>query len=418
MALKSLALLAAILTAVVAAPLTPAADAWTERIDPRLLDELGGGASQLRVIAMTDGPSAGVAAAALGMGAGVSYVYDLIDGFAATVAASNLRQLANLEGVSYVWQDAPTYVTVATSRIDVGIPTVEGQGWTGSGVRVALIDTGVNPVASSMGGLNPSSPGLANKVAICRQYLGGVAAPVCLDNHGHGTHTASTVTSVAPTARGMATGTDIAVYRTITDAGTGLVSDSVAALNHIVSTKATNGIRVISMSIGAGGGSGTGPLSVAADNAFNNGFVVVASAGNSGPASGTVLSPADAFNVIAVGAVAENDRFSNTDDTIASFSSRGPTTDGRVKPEIVAPGVSITANCVAILFCTLSGTSMAAPHVAGIAALVLQKHPTWTPTDVRNALLSTAVKQSADPDVTPNNNYGYGLVSAPGALSL
>lgn len=406
--------------AIVGFPTAPATEdaSWREIVEASLLEEVDRGASSLRTIVQTVGPARDAALAAGALGAHVFYMYDLIDAFAAMIPADLLDDVARLPSVQKVWRDAETYALLESSRRDIGTPQAEALGWTGLGVTVALLDTGVSPVASSMGGVNPLSPGLANKIVICQQFLLGVRTPYCVDGHGHGTHTASTAAGSAVPNTGVARNANVAIFKILTDAGSGFVSDGVAALNYIVLTKSTNGIDVISMSVGTAGGNGNGAFSLAAEAAWNAGFVVVAAAGNSGPGAGTILSPGDARKILTVGAVNENQPTSNTDDTIASFSSRGPTTDGRIKPEIVAPGVAVTANCVLTLSCTFSGTSMATPHVAGVAALILQKHPTWTPDQVRSALLTTAIKQSADGGSTPNNNYGYGLVWAPGALAL
>lgn len=149
---------------------------------------------------------------------------------------------------------------------------------------------------------------------------------------------------------------------------------------------------IISMSLGGGPTDGTDPLSQAVNDAVDRGLVVVVAAGNSGTDYFTVSSPGAASDVITVGA-------STKCGELAWFSSCGPTLDMRVKPDVLAPGVGIIApraNGTSMgypineYYTEASGTSMAAPHVAGAAALMLQAHIAWNPGDVKNALISTA----------------------------
>jgi len=156
----------------------------------------------------------------------------------------------------------------------------------------------------------------------------------------------------------------------------------------------------------------TAPITIAADLAVKKGILVVASAGNEGDTWWKyVLAPADGDSVLAVGAVHSNGQ-------IAAFSSRGPTADGRIKPDVVTPGVGI--QCVAVpgdegvgaKYTSISGTSAAAPLAAGVAALVLAAHPDLTPMQVREALIRTA-DRAANPDTL----YGYGLLDAYAAVN-
>ncbi|UCD38823.1 MAG: S8 family peptidase, partial [Fidelibacterota bacterium] len=140
------------------------------------------------------------------------------------------------------------------------------------------------------------------------------------------------------------------------------------------------------------------------------GMLVVTSAGNERSNTswgGYIIAPADADSIIAVGAVDANGR-------LANFSSHGPTFDGRIKPEVVAQGVSVmSASSVRpSAYAKSSGTSMSAPLVAGSAALLLQAHPTWRPMEVRQALLSTASQASQ-----PDNDFGWGIPDILAALN-
>ena len=148
----------------------------------------------------------------------------------------------------------------------------------------------------------------------------------------------------------------------------------------------------------------TAVTTIAVNTAIENGMVVVTAVGNSG--SGGIVAPADAFNVISCGAVDENGM-------ITSFSSRGPTADDRTKPEVCAQGkgtyfaTSSSQNSYGVD----DGTSFATPLVAGACALLLEVHPNWTPTQVRDAIINTADQASE-----PNNNYGWGIIDVMAAI--
>lgn len=146
----------------------------------------------------------------------------------------------------------------------------------------------------------------------------------------------------------------------------------------------------------------------AADWAAYNGIVVCNCMGNEGPASGTMLAPADADSIIAVGAV-------DRSNIIATFSSRGPTYDGRTKPEVCALGVDtyLVDPATTTAYGYGSGTSFSTPLIGGSAGLLLEIHPEWTPMQVREALLSTASQSSS-----PDNDYGWGIADVFAASGL
>jgi len=143
----------------------------------------------------------------------------------------------------------------------------------------------------------------------------------------------------------------------------------------------------------------TAVTTIAADIAAERGIVVCNAMGNSGPGSGTLLAPADADSILACGAV-------DASGNLASFSSRGPTYDGRTKPEVCARGVS--TRCASpysqIGYTSASGTSLSTPLIGGCAALILSVHPGWTPMQVREAMMMTASRATY-----PDNNYGWGI---------
>ncbi|PIV67686.1 MAG: hypothetical protein COS08_08930, partial [Euryarchaeota archaeon CG01_land_8_20_14_3_00_38_12] len=176
-----------------------------------------------------------------------------------------------------------------------------------------------------------------------------------------------------------------------------------------IQNKATYNISIISMSLGANVNSdGTSPLEVACDNAVAAGISVVVAAGNAGPSSNTVGIPACAFNVTTVGAIDDSMN-------IASFSSRGPTLDGRIKPDVCAVGVSVTsAQANTNGYVTWQGTSMATPHVAGVYALLLEYNPSLSPSQLKQIIKESAVDKG---DAGPDNTYGWGVVDSMNAVN-
>ena len=184
------------------------------------------------------------------------------------------------------------------------------------------------------------------------------------------------------TLKGVAPGATLLAYKVLDSSGSGSWSGIIAGLERAVA----DGARIANLSLG-GTGYPDDPVSKAVDNADAAGMLCVVAAGNSGPAYQTVESPGVARSALTVGATDKSDQ-------IAYYSSRGPVDIGGgaflIKPEILAPGVTITSTIRGGGYGAKSGTSMAAPHVAGAAALVRQARPTWTPGQVKALLTGWA----------------------------
>ncbi len=263
---------------------------------------------------------------------------------------------------------------------------------TGEGVKIAIIDTGVDYTHPDLG----ECFGEGCKVIGGYDLVNNDNDPK--DDHGHGTHVAATAAGNG-VLRGVAPDAQILAYKVLDSGGSGSFSSVIAGVERAVIDQAD----IISMSLG-GGGNPDDPLSQAVDNAVNAGVVAVIAAGNSGPGEETIGSPGTARKAITVGAT-------DKQDYLAYFSSRGPVvwedengdikTIALVKPDIVAPGVDICAaqssnnwlpdrECLDENHIAISGTSMATPHVAGVVALLKQKNPNWTPEEIKSALKGTA----------------------------
>jgi subtilisin family serine protease len=267
--------------------------------------------------------------------------------------------------------------------VQIGAPVAWDAGLSGAGVRVAVLDTGVDA----------DHPDLAGRVAAEANFTG---SPDVSDHNGHGTHVASLVAGTGEASggarRGVAFGATLLSGKVLDDRGVGSFSSIIAGMEWA----AAEGAGVVNMSLSSGFAStGRDPLSLAVDAlTASHGVLFVASAGNTGPGPTTIGAPGAADAALTVGAVDRHDR-------LADFSSRGPRLgDLAIKPDLVAPGVDIVAaraagtslgDPVGSAYTRLTGTSMAAPQVAGAAALLAERHPEWTPARLKAALLGTAV---------------------------
>ena len=273
----------------------------------------------------------------------------------------------------------------------------------GDGIVVAVLDTGIDYMHPALGG----GIGAGFKVVAGHDFVDGDDDP--MDEHGHGTHVAGIVAGGNDDVRGVAPNAKLIAYRVLGANGFGDTSDIIAAIEWTVDPNRdgdlSDHVDVANMSLG-GGGDADSPLSQAVDNATQAGVVFCLAAGNTS-GERTVGSPASARLGITVGS---SDQY----DFLASYSSRGPSVpDWGLKPEVVAPGSGILSAKLGGGTVVFSGTSMAAPHVAGAAALLLQLHPDWSPADVKAALVG-----SAHPIVEHVMGQGGGRIDIPAAAAM
>jgi serine protease AprX len=354
-----------------------------------------------------------------------------------------LKALANDSRVKSIHLDRPTKSFAGRTAVTIGARAVqELMGYDGAGIGVGVIDSGITAWHDDLTTAN----GQGQRVAHFADFVNGYTQPY--DDFGHGTHVAGIVagngrdTNGARTA--IAPGAHIIALKALDGEGHGTISMIIAAIDYAVANKDALNLRVLNLSLGATvtESYNTDPLTLAAKRAVDAGIVVVASAGNRGkgangqPQYGTIGSPGNAPWVITVGASSHNGTVLRQDDTIASFSSRGPTKyDLDVKPDLVAPGhgtvslsdpVSLfyTEKSQYLLgglvgtsytpYLTLSGTSMAAPAVAGTVALMLQANPTLTPNLVKAILQFTSQEYPGYDALT----QGTGFLNSRGAVVL
>ena len=215
----------------------------------------------------------------------------------------------------------------------------------------------------------------------------------------HATHVAGIIAGNGYSSRGKYVGvapkSNILAIKALDENGGGSSSKIIEAISYIIDTKDKYNTKIINLSIGtpANNTCDKDPLCRAVEKAVEAGLIVVVAAGNSGPERGTILSPGTSRNAITVGAVDDKRTIDPSDDTIAPFSSRGPTLEGLTKPDLLAPGVSINSlsNTKLDGYSALSGTSMATPLVSGAVALLLNKYNDLKPYEVKKRLLKSCI---------------------------
>ena len=279
--------------------------------------------------------------------------------------------------IDRIWLDGKRKVTLDQSVPQIGAPAAWQAGFTGAGVSVAVLDSGIDA----------SHPDLATQVAGGKNFTDGPAG----DLFGHGTHVASTIAGTSGRYKGVAPEAKLYDGKVCDDTGSCQESAILAGMEWAATEVKA---KVVNLSLGGRDTPGIDPLEEAVNQlTLETGTLFVIAAGNEGPGESTIQSPGSADAGLTVGAV-------DHDNQLADFSSRGPRVgDGALKPDLSAPGVSIVAakakesvigEPVGDDYLRLSGTSMATPHVAGAAALLAQKHPGWKSGELKGALMGSA----------------------------
>jgi serine protease AprX len=362
---------------------------------------------------------------------------------AGRISNALLKRLANDPKVKRIHIDREVTGEVARTAATVGAKNVHAQyGFTGAGVGVAVIDSGITAWHDDLTVANRSG----QRVAAFVDFVNGRTSKY--DDWGHGTHVAGIIAGNGYDSNGdresIAPKASIIALKALDGDGRGRISNIIAALDWAVTNRVKYNIRVINMSLGAGvfESYNTDPLTLAAKRAVDAGIVVVAAAGNMGKAAdgkpqyGAIGAPGNAPWVLTVGASSTMGTNDRRDDAMASYSSRGPTMiDFAAKPDLVAPGsgtVSISEknslfyttkapflvagkrNLTYLPYLTLSGTSMAAPVVAGTVALMIEANPKLTPNMVKAILQFTAQVYNGYDALT----QGAGFLNTLGAVRL
>ncbi|MET9111304.1 S8 family peptidase [Streptomyces zhihengii] len=338
----------------------------------------------------------------------VSIAGNDLDTFWQTLTAHRGPGHAGAAATPAVSLDTRVRAVLDRSTAQINAPALWKTGALGQGVKVAVLDTGADT----------GHPDLAGRVAAAEDFSNSGNTE---DHFGHGTHVAATVggsgAASAGARRGVAPQSDLLIGKVLGDDGYGSSSQVIAGMEWAAAKDAD----IVNMSLGADMQTdGTDPMSQALNNlSASTGTLFVVAAGNAGPGEGTIGSPGAADSALTVGAV-------DRDDVLAPFSSRGPRYgDAAAKPDVTAPGVDIVAaraagtamgHPVDASYTAASGTSMATPHVAGAAALLLQRHRDWTAQQVKDALISTA-HTAPGTKVTEQGGGRIDLAAAAGPLT-
>ncbi|WP_233531999.1 S8 family peptidase [Paenibacillus alkalitolerans] len=340
----------------------------------------------------------------------------MIRSIAVKVPRRSYRSICRCTDVKRVFVDRKRRINLNVATPSVGASAAQRSGWTGRGVTIAVLDTGIYR--------HPDLTNPRNRIVAFKDFVNNRRR--AYDDNGHGTHCAGDAAGNGFRSggkyKGPAPEARLAGVKVLNRNGVGLDSTIIRGIEWCLNNRRRYGIRILSLSLGA---KAVAPCSrdalcQAVNQAVRRGLVVVTSAGNGGPGIGTIDSPGTSPLAITVGAANDHRTVRTSDDTIPDFSGRGPARGGVSKPDLVAPGVSIISlrapvstldrrfrrSRVGRSYFTLTGTSMAAPIAAGVAAQLLQKFPGSSPGRVKRLLRRNAVALRRS-----RNVQGSGLVN-------
>ncbi|TVT28956.1 S8 family peptidase [Salinicoccus cyprini] len=331
-----------------------------------------------------------------------------------------IKEIKDHQAIERIYYDRPVsaYLDITDSQIGSG-KVREEHNLSGKGVTIAVLDTGVHPHADL------TTPD--NRIIAFHDVINGQTEPY--DDNGHGTHCAGDAAGNGALSDGQFKGpapeSAIVGVKVLDGTGNGNLSHIIAGIEWCMNNKDAYDIRILSLSLGSKALESyrNDPLSLAAQEAWHAGMIVCAAAGNDGPAPSTIGTPAINPFIITVGAADDRDTVERADDTIADFSSRGPTIDQLIKPDIYAPGKNIISllapgsaaetqfadQVIEENYIQMSGTSMATPVCAGVIALMLEANPSLSPNDVKSILQMTG-------EPVFGNQWGY--INAESAVEM
>ncbi len=396
--------------------------------------------------------------------ANIKYKIPLINSFVIDIPEENIEKLKSLKCLKTVFQNTHITMQMDTARKTVNADIIQDKGYTGKGIGIAILDTGISPINDF---LYPK-----NRIVAFKDFISNKTYPY--DDNGHGTHVAGIAggngissngkyKGIAPSCnligikvldkdgkgnassvlaglqwiinnkekynikigkyKGIAPSCNLIGIKVLDKDGKGNASSVLAGLQWIINNKEKYNIKIANLSIGTDNKSSNDPLVKAVEKIWDSGIIVTIAAGNDGPKKYSISSPAISKKVITIGASDDNITANVWGNNLINFSGRGPTLDCVIKPDVLAPGVNIISclsNNVSIKnneivdknYLSLSGTSMSTPIVSGAIALLLEKHKNLKPNDVKLML-----KKCCKNLHLPKNQQGWGLINVYNLLS-
>lgn len=341
---------------------------------------------------------------------------ELVHSFSASLSLMAIRKITEHSLVAKIFLDRETRIL-----LDVAVPAIQAntlweKTYTGEGVTIAVLDTGIYP--------HPDFLYPRNRLLAFQDFVKNKKKPY--DDNGHGTHCAGAAAgngyASAGKYRGPAYDAGIVAVKTMNKLGMGKASTTIKGIEWVLANRQKYNIKVLSLSLGykATVSYREDPLCQALEEAWENGLVVCTAAGNDGPETKTINSPGIHPAYITVGAFDDKNTTDKADDTVAAFSSRGPTIDGLTKPDFLFPGSNIisarakgsyldklpSSKTVDDWYLSFSGTSMATPICAGVVAQLLEANPALTPPEIKEKIGQCCTKIST----ADGNTQGSGFV--------
>jgi serine protease AprX len=323
-----------------------------------------------------------------------------------------LLKLLQNSNVKMIYLDRTCKALLDIASPTLGAPYSWDMGISGKGVTTAVIDTGIYPHSDLV------QP--VNRILAFKDFVKNKKQPY--DDNGHGTHVAGDIASNGFSSNGLykapAFNSCLVGVKVLDKNGLGNYSKIISGIEWCIENKNLYGIRIICMSLGsdAAGSYKDDLICQAVEAAWKSGIVVCVAAGNEGPKYKSIASPGIDPVIITVGASDDRNTSDIKGDSVANFSSRGPTVDGLEKPDLVCPGTNIISlrppryffdiifgkSGLEIHYVSLSGTSMATPLCCSAVALLLEKNPALTPDQVKAAVIKACIDMGYDKNTQGN----------------
>jgi len=345
--------------------------------------------------------------------AALKYRLPAINSYVVEIYEKDLPKLKNIEGVKAVYENARITAQMNNARKVLKSEYANNKGYTGKGITIAFLDTGIAPLDDFV---YPS-----NRIIAFKDFISNKTEPY--DDNGHGTHVTGICAGNGIMSdgkyKGIAPNANIISLKTLNSKGSGNSSDVLAGIQWVIDNAERYNIKIVNLSMGTEPQSADDPLVKAVEFAWDSGIIVTTAAGNNGPKSGTITSPGISKKVITVGTSNDNNFVNISGTSVINFSGRGPTRECVIKPDVIAPGTDIISCMtptpysdgkekiyrVGENYMKLSGTSMSTPMITGAIALLLEKYPSMMPDDVKYALKCCAVDLNY-----PHNRQGWGII--------